>query len=93
MTDLKPAAASKSRLAISALASVALIDTIGGVAVRNLIGWWAFGILSGLIVIASAIALIRLKPASLRWHNLPKSLLAFLGFAILSISWSAYRPE
>ena len=93
MTDLKPAAASKSRLAISALAIVALIDTIGGVAVRNLIGWWAFGILSGLIVIASAIALIRLKPASLRWHNLPKSLLAFLGFAILSISWSVYRPE
>lgn len=93
MTDLKPEAASKSRLALSALAIVALIDTIGGVAVRNLIGWWAFGILSALIVIASAVVLIRLKPASLSWHNLPKSLLAFLGFAILSISWSAYRPE
>ncbi len=93
MTDLKPEAASKSRLALSALAIVALIDTIGGVAVRNLIGWWAFGILSALIVIASAVVVLRLKPATLRWHNLPKPLLAFLGFAILSISWSAYRPE
>ena len=93
MTDPQTERSTKSRLALSGLAIVALIDTIGGVAVRNLIGWWAFGILSALIVVASAWMLIRLKPATLSWHNLPKSLLAFLGFAILSISWSAYRPE
>lgn len=93
MTDFQPASATNSRLALSALAILVLIDTLGGVAVRNLIGWWAFGILSALLVIASGWMLIRLKPATLRWHNLPKTLLAFLGFAIVSISWSAYRPE
>lgn len=93
MTDTQTARATKSRLALSAFAIVALIDTVGGVAVRNLIGWWAFSILSGLIVIVSGWMLIRLRPAALNWHNLPKSLLAFLGFALVSIAWSAYRPE
>lgn len=93
MTDPQTVRPSKSRLALSSLAILILIDTIGGVAVRNLIGWWAFGILSALIVIASAWALIRLKPKELHWRNLPVPLLAFLAWAILSISWSAYRPE
>jgi len=82
-----------SRLAPGGLATLILIDTIGGVAVRNVIGWPAFVVVSTLLVAAAIWMLIRIKPAALTWHNLPKSLLAFLALATLSIAWSAYRLE
>ena len=83
----------KSRLALSALAILILIDTIGGVAVRNIIGWPAFIVFSTALVVAAAWMLIRIKPAALQWRNLPISLLAFLGLAIVSVAWSSYRLE
>lgn len=82
-----------SRLALRSLAILILIDTVGGVAVRNVIGWPAFIVLSTILVAASIWMLARIKPANLRLHFLPKSLIAFLGLATLSIAWSSYRLE
>jgi exopolysaccharide production protein ExoQ len=82
-----------SRLAPGGLATLILIDTIGGVAVRNVIGWPAFIVVSTLLTAAAVWMLIRIKPAALTWHNLPKSLLAFLTLATISIAWSSYRFE
>ena len=82
-----------SRLALRSLAILILIDTVGGVAVRNVIGWPAFIVVSVILVAASIWMLVRLKPAKLRIHYLPKSLIAFLGLAALSIAWSSYRLE
>jgi exopolysaccharide production protein ExoQ len=93
VTDSQIATVTKSRLALRGLAILILIDTIGGVAVRNVIGWPAFIVVSTLLTAAAIWMLMRIKPAALSWHNLPKSLLAFLGLAILSIAWSAYRFE
>lgn len=70
-----------------------LIDTIGGVAVRNIIGWPAFVVFSTVLVAVSILLLIRMRPPALRWSNIPISLIAFLGFATLSIAWSQYRLE
>lgn len=93
VTDPQTVSPTKSRLRLSALAILILIDTIGGVAVRNVIGWPAFIVVSIVLVVAAAVMLIREKPRFLSWHHLPKSLLAFLALAIFSITWSAYRLE
>lgn len=74
-------------------ADLVFIFTIGGVAVRNVIGWPAFILLSVLLVITSIMLLIKLKPSPLRWRSIPVSLIAFLGLAALSIAWSQYRLE
>lgn len=83
----------KSRLALSALAILILIDTIGGVAIRNIIGWPAFIVFSTALVVTAAWMLIRIKPPALQWRNLPISLVAFLGLAVVSVAWSSYRLE
>lgn len=93
MTEYRPAAQTKSRLALSALAILILIDTVGGVAVRNIIGWPAFIVVSTVLVAVAAWMLIRIKPAALRWRNIPSSLLAFLALAVVSVAWSSYRLE
>ena len=56
---------------------------------RNLLGYWGFGIVAFLIFASSAVALLVTRPA-INWRRTPKSLLAFLLFATLSIAWSAY---
>lgn len=57
--------------------------------VRNLLGWWGFGI-GAVLVVASAAAVLFISKPTWNWRRTPKSLFAFLLLATLSIAWSAY---
>lgn len=93
VTNARPLVTPRAQAGLQLLAVLILIDTIGGVAVRNLIGWPAFVALSIALVVAAIVVLIRLRPRDLRWSNLPISLIAFLAIATASIAWSQYRFE
>lgn len=54
---------------------------------RYLLSWWGWGALAVLIVALSVVELVRMR---VDIRRLPFALFAFLGFAALSIIWSAY---
>lgn len=62
---------------------------VGGQALRNLLGWWGWGVVVASLLVALTVLVIREKPR-LRWSRTPKSLVAFLALAVLSLLWSAY---
>jgi len=73
-----------------AFLALVLLATLAGDAIRFTFGWWTFGVLAVLLGAASVWLLIAHRD---RWRigTLPFPLLAFLGLALLSISWSHYR--
>lgn len=81
--------APRSRLPIRLLATLTIFTAFAGQFWRNLLGWWGFGIIAGLVVIAAVVLLVMARPR-LSWRLVPKSLVGFLLFALLSIAWSAY---
>ncbi|GAA3588348.1 O-antigen ligase [Klugiella xanthotipulae] len=83
----------KTRLAISALAIVTFVFTLGANAFRNLLGWPGFLGLAVILVALNVWAFITMRPERFRWYRLPRSLTLFLVVAALSILWSAYRVE
>ncbi|QHC67235.1 O-antigen ligase family protein [Rathayibacter sp. VKM Ac-2759] len=72
-----------------ALAVAVLTVMVGGQALRNLLGWWGWGVVVASLLVALTVLVIREKPR-LRWSRTPKSLVAFLALAVLSLLWSAY---
>ncbi|SDS28932.1 O-antigen ligase family protein [Microterricola viridarii] len=84
----------RSRFAVHTLATLLLFSALAGQFWRNLLGWWGWGALVLLLVAASVVALVRLKPDWLGggsfWRRTPSSLWLFLGFAVLSLAWSFY---
>lgn len=54
---------------------------------RYLLSWWGWGALAALIIVLSIVELVRMR---VDVRRLPLSLFLFLGFAALSIIWSAY---
>jgi exopolysaccharide production protein ExoQ len=74
---------------IGAYATFALFTALAGQFWRNLLGWWGFGIVVAL-VIAGAVALLVATRPSWTWRRVPKSTIAFLLIAVLSIAWSSY---
>jgi len=56
---------------------------------RNLIGWWGFGVLAVLLLVAAIAAAIAIRP-KIAWHRGPKTVALFLLLAIVSLGWSAY---
>ncbi|TCO39150.1 O-antigen ligase [Rathayibacter tanaceti] len=62
---------------------------LAGQALRNLVGWWGWGLVVAVLLVASVVVLVRARPR-LRWARTPKSLVAFLALALLSLLWSAY---
>src|SRR6478752_4405369 len=54
---------------------------------RYLLSWWGWGALAVLVVTLSIVELVRMR---VDVRRLPLSLFGFLGFAALSIIWSAY---
>lgn len=82
-------AAEPHRIGVRVLATLTLFTVLAGQFWRNLLGWWGFGAVVVLIAIAAGITLVRLRPKRM-WRPFPKSLLAFLGLATLSILWSFY---
>jgi len=86
-------AGSKTRLGISAWAITVFVFTLGGNAARNLFGIPAYFALAGVLGIVSIVVFIRARPERFRWYRLPAPLYWFLGWATLSLIWSAYRFE
>ncbi|QHF19703.1 O-antigen ligase family protein [Rathayibacter sp. VKM Ac-2762] len=72
-----------------ALAVAVLAVLLAGQSLRNLAGWWGWGVVVALLLGASIAVLVRARPR-LRWARTPKSLVLFLGLAVLSLLWSAY---
>lgn len=72
-----------------ALAVVVLTVLLAGQALRNLVGWWGWGVVVAALLVAVVVVVARRRPR-LRWSRTPKSLVAFLALAVLSLLWSAY---
>lgn len=72
-----------------ALAVVVLTVLLAGQALRNLVGWWGWGVVVAALLVAVVVVLARQRPR-LRWSRTPKSLVAFLALVVLSLLWSAY---
>ncbi len=79
----------RSRFAVRTLAVLVLFTLIAGQFWRNLLSWWGWGAIVLILVILSVVALAHLKPVQ-SWRRLPVSLLLFIGFCVLSITWSFY---
>lgn len=71
------------------LAVAVLAVLLAGQSLRNCVGWWGWGAVVAVLLIASIVVLVRARPR-LRWARTPKSLVAFLALAVLSLLWSAY---
>ncbi|GAA2040723.1 O-antigen ligase [Agromyces tropicus] len=72
-----------------AVATFALFTVLAGQFWRNLVGWWGFGVIAALVVLG-AVWLWTSRRPSLTWRRVPKSTIAFLLIAALSIIWSNY---
>lgn len=75
-----------------AFAAFALFTGFAGDFWRNLTTWWGFGAVVALLLVGAVVVLARKRP----WphvHHLPIPLLLFLGWCLVSVAWSAYRPE
>lgn len=88
-TVAPPAALSSPRLWASAIGTLALFIALAGDGIRHLLGLWGFTALSILTAAACLALLVLLRPAFDR-RRVPKALLAYIGFAILSVAWSVY---
>ncbi|MFC9917642.1 O-antigen ligase family protein [Agromyces binzhouensis] len=73
----------------AAYATFALFTVLAGQFWRNLLGWWGFGVIAALVVVGAVWLWTSRRPA-LSWRRVPKSTLAFLLVASLSIAWSNY---
>jgi O-antigen ligase len=76
-------------LLATGVSTLGLVIAFGGDGWRNLLTWPGYIVLCILVAVASAIVLVRSRPR-LRWSTTPKSLVAFLALAVLSLAWSAY---
>jgi len=70
-------------------AVVSLFTVLAGDALRYSVSWYGFGVIAVAITVTSVLLLVRDRG---RWTigGLPYPLLAFLGLATLSITWSYY---
>ncbi|CAN5166348.1 hypothetical protein BH11ACT5_BH11ACT5_14980 [soil metagenome] len=73
----------------TAFLALVVFTLIAGDAWRYTIGWLGWGILVGLIALAS-VALLVVSRKTITYSLLPSALLAFLLLAVLSTAWSFY---
>ena len=78
---------------MSAWAIIVFTFTLGANAVRNLLGLAPYFVLAGVLLVVSVVVFVRVRPPRFRWYRLPAPLYWFLGWATLSLIWSAYRFE
>ena len=86
---LPPVALSTERLWVVGIGALAMFVAFAGDGIRNLVTIWGFAALVILVALACVGMIVRIKPALDR-SRLPKALIGFLGFAVLSTAWSAY---
>lgn len=79
----------RRRTLIGAYATFALFFVLAGQFWRNLVGWWGFAAIA-VAVVLGAVALVVAEKPKWRWRRVPKSTIAFVGLAVLSIAWSFY---
>ena len=89
LRDRVAAARGASGTGASVFAVLLLFTLFAGDFWRNLISWPGYFVLAGALAVGSVVFLVRMRPA-VRWRKLPKSLVLFLAFAIVSLAWSAY---
>jgi len=73
-------------------ATLAVFSTIASDFWRDLTTWYGYGAVV-LIIAVSTILLLVHNRKKIRLTKLPYPLIAFLALALVSIAWSAYRPE
>ncbi|HSP75119.1 MAG TPA: O-antigen ligase family protein, partial [Cryobacterium sp.] len=78
-----------SRFVVRTFATLVFFSALAGQFWRSLLGWWGYGALALVVVAFIVVALVKLKPDWM-WPRFPKSLIAFLGLATLSLAWSVY---
>jgi len=79
----------QSRLPVRLFATLVFFSVLAGQFWRNLLGWWGFGGIALIVLAGSIWFLVSTKP-EWSWRTFPKSLVAFMALATLSIAWSAY---
>lgn len=72
------------------LASAGCFTLAAGDFWRYLLTWWGWGAVVALLMGFVVVELVR---ARIDWRRIPLALLAMIGLMVLSIAWSAYRPE
>lgn len=80
-------------MGVSAFAIAVFVFVLGSNGVRYVVGLPAFFALSGVVLAASIVLFLRLRPERFRWYRLPSPIYWFLTLAALSILWSSYRFE
>ncbi|WP_454110742.1 O-antigen ligase family protein [Leifsonia shinshuensis] len=73
----------------SVFAVLLLFTLFAGDFWRNLISWPGYFVLAGALAVGSVVLFLRMRP-TVRWRKLPKSLVLFLAFAVVSLAWSDY---
>ena len=68
-------------------ATLVFLVLLGGDVLRNGTGWWGWGLVCGVMVIAAAVVVVRHPP---RVRTLPRLLVLWLAFAVVSLAWSQY---
>lgn len=63
--------------------------TFSGQGVRNLVGWWAFGLIAALSGIALLLVFLH-EGHRVPWRALPPVTSAYVGVCVLSVIWSHY---
>ncbi len=88
-TVAPPEALSTRRLWASGVGTLALFVALAGDGIRHLLGLWGFVAVCFLVAGACLALLVILKPRFDR-RLVPKALVAYIVFALLSVAWSAY---
>jgi exopolysaccharide production protein ExoQ len=73
-------------------ASFTFFTLFAGDAWRDSISWYGWGVMVGIGLVGSIVYLVRARP-HIPVRKWPKTLVLFLLLCLLSIAWSAYRPE
>ncbi|NQW86488.1 MULTISPECIES: O-antigen ligase [unclassified Frigoribacterium] len=82
----RPARTAPTRGATT-FATLAFLVLFGGDVLRNGTGWWGWGAACMAMVVAAVVLVVRHPP---RVRTLPRLLVLFLLFAVVSIAWSQY---
>ncbi|WP_233187995.1 O-antigen ligase family protein [Actinomyces qiguomingii] len=77
---------------LPALGTWAFFLTFSGQGVRDLVGWWAFGLLAALSGLALLAVFIH-EGHRVPWRALPPVTSAYVLVCVLSVIWSQYRSE
>jgi len=68
-------------------ATLVFLVLLGGDVLRNATSFWGWGVVCGVMVIAAAVVVVRHPP---RVRTLPRLLVLWLAFAVVSLAWSQY---